>query len=261
MKDGRDLRHTMPVILGSGLVLVGLGLFMVVFFALYPVLANPTATYDRWFAAEPGPVASTVETGPDAAFVWETLVTLGDDLAFMRVQIEDDSTAGDYPIASWRWDLGDGTTASGRRVTHDYAEAGRYQVRLVVEDIGGATSAAQGMLALSEGAVLFGSAGRIDQFLDANLTGGVGEAFGSLGDSIGGTLDGVAGSVGATARRGLVVTMFAVAALALITVAWRVARIGVMVLVESGAVGVSKTQRLGGSFRDHLRLVETDTQG
>jgi hypothetical protein len=130
-----------------------------------------------------------------------------------------------------------------------------------VEDEAGATSAAQGELAMSEGALLLGSAGSINQLLDANLTAGVGDAFGTLGNSIGGTLDGVAGSVGATARRGVVVAMFAVAAMALITVAWRVARIGVMVLVESGAVGVSKTQRPGRSFRDHLRLVETDTQG
>lgn len=43
----------------------------------------------------------------------------------------------DGRIASWSWDLGDGTTASGPKVEHRYTAPGSYVVRLTVEDDSG----------------------------------------------------------------------------------------------------------------------------
>ena len=40
-------------------------------------------------------------------------------------------------IASWEWDFGDGSTASGKTATHSYAEAGDYTVTLTVTDVNG----------------------------------------------------------------------------------------------------------------------------
>ena len=41
-------------------------------------------------------------------------------------------------ITSYRWDLGDGTTAEGQEVTHEYSAPGRYTARLVATDSAGA---------------------------------------------------------------------------------------------------------------------------
>jgi len=40
-------------------------------------------------------------------------------------------------VVSWDWDLGDGTVDAGRMVTHAYAAAGTYRIRLVVHDDAG----------------------------------------------------------------------------------------------------------------------------
>lgn len=44
----------------------------------------------------------------------------------------DADVSGDCSVTSWSWDFGDGTTASGQDVTHDYAAEGTYTVTLVV---------------------------------------------------------------------------------------------------------------------------------
>jgi PKD repeat protein len=48
----------------------------------------------------------------------------------------------DEPIVGYEWDLGDGTSASGVRVSHTYSEAGKFTARLTVKDQDGATSTA-----------------------------------------------------------------------------------------------------------------------
>lgn len=49
--------------------------------------------------------------------------------------------SGDWPppegLVSYRWRLGDGSTAGGQRVNHTYEEPGRYDVRLIMETIAG----------------------------------------------------------------------------------------------------------------------------
>lgn len=49
------------------------------------------------------------------------------------------STDADGTIVSYLWDFGDGATASGQSVTHQYASGGQYTVTLTVTDDDGAT--------------------------------------------------------------------------------------------------------------------------
>lgn len=48
----------------------------------------------------------------------------------------------DGSITAMEWDLGDGTTQTGRQVTHRYSDAGRYDVTLTVRDSDGAEASA-----------------------------------------------------------------------------------------------------------------------
>jgi PKD repeat protein len=52
------------------------------------------------------------------------------------------STDPDGAVASYAWDFGDGTTATGVRADHTYAQGGEYTVTLTVRDDAGATSTA-----------------------------------------------------------------------------------------------------------------------
>jgi 6-phosphogluconolactonase (cycloisomerase 2 family) len=51
------------------------------------------------------------------------------------------STDEDGTVAQWHWDFGDGTTADGAGVSHTYANAGPYTVRLTVTDDEGCSTA------------------------------------------------------------------------------------------------------------------------
>ena len=53
----------------------------------------------------------------------------------------DKSKDDDGVIVSWQWSFGDGATSSDRNPVHNYAEAGKYDVLLVVTDDRGATEA------------------------------------------------------------------------------------------------------------------------
>jgi PKD repeat protein len=57
------------------------------------------------------------------------------------------SSDTDGSIQAYRWDLGDGTTGSGRIVEHDYPNAGSYTVRLTVTDDDGASAASSKQIA------------------------------------------------------------------------------------------------------------------
>ena len=52
------------------------------------------------------------------------------------------SSDPDGAIEGFRWDLGDGTTQIGRRVTHTYTDSGSYDVTLTVRDSDGAEASA-----------------------------------------------------------------------------------------------------------------------
>lgn len=59
------------------------------------------------------------------------------------------SVDSDGTIASYAWDFGDGSTATGAQVVHAYQEPGFYTVRLTVTDNLGARSTAQAMVSIS----------------------------------------------------------------------------------------------------------------
>jgi PKD repeat protein len=52
------------------------------------------------------------------------------------------SSDPDGSIVGYAWDFGDGNTASGVNITHNYGAAGSYQVSLMVTDDGELTTSA-----------------------------------------------------------------------------------------------------------------------
>ena len=48
------------------------------------------------------------------------------------------STDSDGSVVDWSWDFGDGSSASGESVAHEYAASGVYSVSLTVADNDGA---------------------------------------------------------------------------------------------------------------------------
>lgn len=65
------------------------------------------------------------------------------------VEFRGQSTAGDAEITERQWSFGDGSTATGRRVSHQYDSPGEYDVVLEVSDQNGASRATSSMLEVS----------------------------------------------------------------------------------------------------------------
>jgi PKD repeat protein len=61
------------------------------------------------------------------------------------------SRAADGYIVSYRWEFGDGQTATGERVTHTYQQSGRYVVTLTVTDDAGTKGVAYGSIDIDTG--------------------------------------------------------------------------------------------------------------
>ncbi|WP_153392843.1 PKD domain-containing protein [Ornithinicoccus halotolerans] len=60
----------------------------------------------------------------------------------LEVTLDGSGSTDDGSIVEYRWDLGDGSTATGPVVTHAYVTTGRYEVRLtVVDDLGAVRTA------------------------------------------------------------------------------------------------------------------------
>ncbi len=242
--------------IGSAMVLVGLGFFVIVFVALFPVLTNPAGAYDRWFPRSDEPVvaqprddvqpATPMVAGPSASFRWEVIGIERADPPLYRIRVTSESSMGRADIASWSWDFGDGTTARGESVTHDYSELGSYTIELMVEDVDGHVSAVRGTVVASSDDQLFGASGRIEDALEFDRSlddfgEGISEslegAVGEVGEDINATIDSALGSIGSTVRGGVVVALFSLASLAATVVAWRTAKIGVMLLVRDAELG------------------------
>lgn len=250
MADGGGPDH--KAVIGSVMVLVGLVFFVAIFIALFPVLSDPSGAYDTWFPPEeqaadssqtiptfaPDPVERAV-VGPSAQFTWEAIGTTVEGPTATRVRVVSTSTPGDAEIVRTSWALGDGTSAIGESVTHDYSALGSYTVVLRVQDADGETDVIRGTIAATGDASGLGAAGRIADLesfdgsfddLGSGITDSLELAVGDVGEDINETIDTALGSIGSTVRGGVVVALFALSALAATVVAWRTARIGVMLL-------------------------------
>ncbi|WP_143747315.1 PKD domain-containing protein [Marinibacterium profundimaris] len=82
--------------------------------------ASSTQSSQRQIVIDDAPVA---EAGPDQ-FVTASEVTFDGG----------GSTDSDGTVTSWQWDFGDGSTGTGKTITHAYARPGTYEVALVVRD-------------------------------------------------------------------------------------------------------------------------------
>jgi chitodextrinase len=80
------------------------------------------------------------------------------------------SAAGAYAPAggtlSYRWDFGDGTTASGQQVTHAWASAGSYTLKLTLQDSAGQSATIQETVAVGQDLPEFHN--RFDDFPSSN---------------------------------------------------------------------------------------------
>jgi PKD repeat protein len=80
----------------------------------------------------------TVSSGqnPTASFIYSpTSPKVGEPIYFNA----SDSSDPDGSVVDFQWDMGDGTTRTGEKITHTYANAGTYTVFLVVTDNSGNT--------------------------------------------------------------------------------------------------------------------------
>ncbi len=123
----------MDFLVGIGVLALGLGLLV---FAFSHALALAASPGDFLRNQTPQNRASAA---PTASFRWDT--------NSFNVTVQDTSRPGDAAINSWEWDFGDGTRLSGQNPgPHVYANAGPYQVNLIVRDGNGKEGQAVGQV-------------------------------------------------------------------------------------------------------------------
>jgi len=80
---------------------------------------------------------SLIGTGPIAAFDVEPVVIYAGE----TIELDGSPSSAGSSLVSYTWDLGDGRSASGRRITTSFQTPGRYTITLTVEDANGRTDA------------------------------------------------------------------------------------------------------------------------
>jgi len=87
-----------------------------------------TGTLNNWSMTLTA-IGEVLPAAPNAAFEF-------DNTTGLSVPFTDASTDSNDDIMSWAWNFGDGNTSAEQNPTHVYAEAGTYDVSLVVTDSG-----------------------------------------------------------------------------------------------------------------------------
>jgi len=217
-------------ITGAVLITLGLGVFLAVFLAVFPVMQDPAGSYDHWFptAAEQPSEPLAAASPPQAGFQWvaeggRDAATDGGDFA---VSLTDRSEPGDAAVTSWVWDLGDGSTARGRVVEHTYSSPGEYQVSVAIEDEDGMTDSVESRIFVPEQGR---EEGQVEPGGALDLS-GIEASADKVADSM---VDGV--------RASIVVGLFALAAIVLSLLGWRLTRAGAMLLRP--AASTARTRR------------------
>lgn len=226
-------------ITGMVLVLGGLVVFLVVFFSLFPVLRDPVGIHDHWFPPEEEqPPTETDPAAPRAGFSWVVEAQIAEPepepqpepgpepepepiegeerQPVFLARFEDLSETGDAPIIRWRWELGDGTVATGPDAEHEYAEPGEYRVRLEVEDENGQTDRISDRIAVPEEGREEGQLEPEEELLDLS--------------GVESSVEDLVATVTRSTQTFVVIGLFGLAAVLLTLLGWRVARVGVMLL-------------------------------
>lgn len=126
-------RDQMDLLIGIGVLALGLGLLVFAFSHALTLAASPGDFLRSQVPQNQAPA------GPTASFRWDT--------NGFNVTVQDTSTQGNAAINSWEWDFGDGTRQSGQNPgPHVYANAGSYQVNLIVRDGNGKEGQAAGQV-------------------------------------------------------------------------------------------------------------------
>ncbi|SDN45394.1 PKD domain-containing protein [Geodermatophilus sp. DSM 45219] len=95
--------------------------------------AGATATVTR-------SVTVTAPTAPELPANTAPTAAFTSSVSGLAVSVDGSSSAdAEGPVASYAWDFGNGSTATGARASHTYAAAGTYPVKLTVTDAAGAT--------------------------------------------------------------------------------------------------------------------------
>jgi len=103
---------------------------------LYP-WNDPSAGTALVDAFRTAPYRSTQFAGGQSADTAPTADLRVASVDGLAVELDASASSDDHGIASTEWDLGDGTTATGAVVSHEYAAAGTYTVTLTVTDTAG----------------------------------------------------------------------------------------------------------------------------
>lgn len=114
---------------GSALVTLGIVLFAVIGLVAFAMIRDPGGYYDDWVPDDGIDV-------PEASYEWASVG--------LEVTFTDTSEIGDAPIDRWRWDFGGGDVSSEPNPTHQFTEAGEWDVTLDVVDDNGRSSKAAG---------------------------------------------------------------------------------------------------------------------
>ena len=92
-------------------------------------------------------ITVTVGDGPTASFVYSPTNPAVNEVVYFNAS---ESSDDDGTIVAYNWDLGDGSGASGKTITHTYTSAGTYTVLLVVIDDSGNTGSTSETIPVGE---------------------------------------------------------------------------------------------------------------